>query len=174
MNLSRFATRNIQAILFVTLVLCGIGGWLLRSFPVGILPDVTFPRVVVIAETEARPIRMMEAQVARPLEEAITTVPGVARIRSKIQRGATEISVDFAWGTNMLFAEQLVNTKVNEVRSTLPADTHIAVERMNPTIFPVLGLSLKAKGLSQSERAEGYVLTCVGHPLTDDVVIEIG
>jgi ring-1,2-phenylacetyl-CoA epoxidase subunit PaaE len=30
------------------------------------------------------------------------------------------------------------------------------------------------EGLSQSERAEGYVLTCVGHPLTDDVVIEIG
>ena len=29
-------------------------------------------------------------------------------------------------------------------------------------------------GLSQSEKAEGYVLTCVGHPLTDDVVIEIG
>jgi ring-1,2-phenylacetyl-CoA epoxidase subunit PaaE len=30
------------------------------------------------------------------------------------------------------------------------------------------------EGLSSSERAEGYVLTCVGHPLTDDVVIEIG
>jgi ring-1,2-phenylacetyl-CoA epoxidase subunit PaaE len=30
------------------------------------------------------------------------------------------------------------------------------------------------EGLSQSERAEGYVLTCVGHPITDDVVIEIG
>lgn len=30
------------------------------------------------------------------------------------------------------------------------------------------------EGLSASERAEGYVLTCVGHPLTDDVVIEIG
>lgn len=30
------------------------------------------------------------------------------------------------------------------------------------------------EGLSQSERAQGYVLTCVGHPLTDDVVIEIG
>ena len=30
------------------------------------------------------------------------------------------------------------------------------------------------EGLSQSERNEGYVLTCVGHPLTDDVVIEIG
>lgn len=30
------------------------------------------------------------------------------------------------------------------------------------------------EGLSKSERAEGYVLTCVGHPITDDVVIEIG
>ena len=30
------------------------------------------------------------------------------------------------------------------------------------------------EGLSKSERAEGYVLTCVGHPMTDDVVIEIG
>jgi ring-1,2-phenylacetyl-CoA epoxidase subunit PaaE len=30
------------------------------------------------------------------------------------------------------------------------------------------------EGLSQSERAQGYVLTCVGHPITDDVVIEIG
>ncbi|HEV8514911.1 MAG TPA: ferredoxin--NADP reductase, partial [Cyclobacteriaceae bacterium] len=30
------------------------------------------------------------------------------------------------------------------------------------------------EGLSQSERAEGYVLTCVGHPISDDVVIEIG
>ncbi len=30
------------------------------------------------------------------------------------------------------------------------------------------------EGLSKSERDEGYVLTCVGHPLTDDVVIEIG
>ena len=30
------------------------------------------------------------------------------------------------------------------------------------------------EGLSQSEREEGYVLTCVGHPMTDDVVIEIG
>ena len=30
------------------------------------------------------------------------------------------------------------------------------------------------EGLSQSERDEGYVLTCVGHPMTDDVVIEIG
>jgi len=151
MSLSRFATHHIKAILFVTVILCAIGAWLLRTFPVAILPDVTFPRIVVIAESGERPARMMEAGVTRPLEESIASVPGVSRMRSKTQRGATEISIDFTWGTDMLIAQQLVNTRVNEVRADIPADTHVSVERMNPTVFPILGLSVNAKGLSQSE-----------------------
>ena len=44
-----------------------------------------------------------------------------------------------------------------------------------PEIPSITAMKLdEEEGLSQSERAEGYVLTCVGHPLTDDVVIEIG
>jgi CzcA family heavy metal efflux pump len=153
MNLSRFATGHIKAILFVTLVLCAIGAAAIVSFPVSILPDVAFPRAVVIAEAGEQPTRMLEASVTRPLEEAIATVPdmNVQRIRSKTQRGATEISVDFGWGTDMLTAQNLVNNKINEARSRLPAGTDISVERMNPTVFPILGLSLRAKGLSQAE-----------------------
>ncbi len=151
MNLSRFATHHIKAILFVTTALCIIGAWLIKSFPVAILPDITFPRIVVIAESGERPAKMMEVGVTRLLEESIASVPGVRRMRSKTQRGATEISIDFAWGTDMLIAQQLVNTKANEIRADLPADTHISVERMNPTVFPILGFSLRAKGLSQAE-----------------------
>src|SRR5712691_7182434 len=151
MSLSQFATHHIKAILFVTVVLCAIGAWLIGSFPVAILPEVTFPRLVVIAESGDRPARMMMAGVTRPIEEAIATVAGVTRMRSKTQRGATQISVDFTWGTDMLTALQLVNTKVNEARPQLPPDTDISVERMNPTVFPILGLSLQAKGRSQSD-----------------------
>src|SRR5438105_12239066 len=120
MTLARFATRHIKAILFVTVALCVVGAWALGSFPVSILPDVTFPRVVVIAEAGERPARMMVAGITRPIEEAIATVPNVTRIRSKTQRGAAEISVDFAWGTDVLRAQQLVNAKTNEVRNQLP------------------------------------------------------
>jgi CzcA family heavy metal efflux pump len=151
MSVSRFATQHIKAVLFVTVVLCAVGAWLIGSFPVAILPEVTFPRLVIIADAGDRPARMMVAGVTRPLEEAIATVPGVTRIRSKTQRGATEVSVDFTWGTEMLTALQLVNTRVNEARTQLPPETNISVERMNPTVFPILGLSLQAKGLSQSE-----------------------
>ncbi len=151
MNLSRFATRHIKAVLFMTVVLCITGAFVASTFPVSILPDVTFPRIVVIADCGDRPSRLIEAGITRPLEEAIATVPGVSRMRSKTQRGGNEISVDFTWGTDMLTALQLVNTKVSEVRSQFPPETEITVERMNPTVMPIMGLSLRAKGLSQSE-----------------------
>ena len=151
MNLSRFATQNIKPILFVTLVLCGIGAWMIGSFPVSILPDVTFPRIVVIADAGERPQRTVEVGILRPLEEAISTVPGVKKVRSKIQRGAAELSIDFDWGTEMSGALQLINAKINEARPNLPADAKITAERMNPTVFPIVGLSLNSKTLSQSE-----------------------
>ena len=151
MSLSEFATRNLKAILFVTVALCLVGVALLLRFPVAILPDITFPRIVILADAGDRPIRSVEAGVTRPLEEAVATVPNVQKIRSQIERGATSMSIDFGWGTDMATALQLVNTKVAEARSSLPPDTKITAERMNPTVFPVYGISLHSRKLSQSQ-----------------------
>jgi len=151
LNVSAFATKQVKPILFSIGILCLIGLVAYQTFPVSILPDVTFPRVVVIAEAGDRPTKMVESGVTKPIEEAIATVPNVKRIVSKTKRGDTEISVDFNWGTDILVAEQLVNTKVNQVRSDLPPETRTSVERMNPTVFPILGLTLTSKTLTQSE-----------------------
>lgn len=187
MSFSRFATRHISAILFVTLAFCGAGAWMLTSFPVSILPDVTFPRLIVISEGGDQPARMMEASVTRPLEEAVATVPGVERIRSTTQRGASEISIDFAWGTDMLTALQMTDAKINEARSDLPADAHVTAERMNPTVFPIFGLSLRSKTLSQAElwnlatytirprltRVPGVARVVVQGGRTPDITVEV-
>lgn len=151
MNLSRFAVSHLKALLFVTFALCVAGAFAATSFPVSILPDVTFPRLVVIAEGGDQPARLMETSVTRPLEAAVSSVAGTTRVRSTTQRGASELSIDFADGTDMIQAQNLVNARMNEVRADFPAGTQVSVERMNPTVFPVLGLSLQSKTLSQSE-----------------------
>ncbi|HEY3268377.1 MAG TPA: efflux RND transporter permease subunit [Armatimonadota bacterium] len=151
MSLSRFATHHIKAILFVTVALCAVGAWLVTSFPVAILPDVAFPRLVVIAEGGDAPARMMEASVTRPLEQAVANVPGVRKIRSTTQRGASELSIDFAWGTDMIQAQQMTQARIGEVRGSLPPDVEVTAERMNPTVFPIYGLSLRSKTLSQAD-----------------------
>ena len=151
MNLSDWAVKNIKPVLFLTALLCLAGTAMYRAFPVSILPDVTFPRVVVIAKAGDRPTKTVEISMTRPIEEAVATVPGVKRSRSKTKRGSTEINIDFMDGTDILVAEQLVNTKVNQVRPELPPETATEVERMNPTVFPVLGLTLSSKSLTQTE-----------------------
>ena len=187
MNLSRFATGHLKAVLFVTVVLCVIGGIMLTSFPVAILPDVTFPRIKVIAEAGDRPSRMVEASITRRLEEAVATVPGVHKVKSTTERGATELSIDFDWSVDISSALQLVTAKVDEVRPLLPLDAHVTVERMNATIFPILGLSLHSKTLSQSQlwtlatytvrprlaRAPGVARTVVQGGRVPEIAVEI-
>lgn len=151
MKLSDWAIKNIRPIIFLVAILSLAGAAMYSAFPVSILPDVTFPRVVVVAEAGSRPTKTVEVSITRVLEESIATVPGVKRIRSKTKQGSTEISVDFLDGTDVIVAEQLVNAKVNQVRPQLPPETMTEVERMNPTVFPVLGLTVKSKSLTQTE-----------------------
>jgi len=144
-GLTDWSQRNTRPILFLTLLLCLVGGVLYSTFPVSILPDVSFPRVIVIAESEERPTKSIEIGLARPIEEAVATVPGVTRVRSTSERGSCEVTVDFAPGTDIAVAEAQVNAKVSTLKSTFTADTTTEVLRMNPTVFPVVGLTLKSK-----------------------------
>lgn len=151
MSLTEWSIRNARPVLFVTALLCVVGAALYSAFPVSILPDVTFPRVVTIAEAGDLPTKTVEVSITRPMEEALATVPGVSRIRSTTERGSAEISVDFNPGTDIAAAEAQVNAKVGGLRASLPADTTTEVQRMNPTVFPILGLTVDSKSLSQTE-----------------------
>ncbi len=56
--------------------------------PSGIYPEVAFPRIVVIAQTPGLAVKDVEVAVTRPIEEAVSIVLGVVRVRSKSVRGA--------------------------------------------------------------------------------------
>lgn len=142
-----WSIRNVKPLFFLTVILCLFGAVLYSTFPTAILPDVTFPRIVVVANSGDRPVDMMQAFVTRPLEQAVATIPNVERIRSNTERGSAEISVDFSAGQDMIVAEQLVNAKINQ----LHGDFQTEVERMNPTVFPILGLTLTSDTLSPTQ-----------------------
>ncbi|MFI5213583.1 MAG: efflux RND transporter permease subunit, partial [Gemmatimonadales bacterium] len=79
----------------------------------------------------------------RPIEEAVSVVPGVRRVRSRSIRGGAEINVTFAPSTDMIFALQQVQARVNQVRGSLPADLDIQVERLAPSLFPILSYNVE-------------------------------
>ncbi|PKY11321.1 transporter [Acidithiobacillus marinus] len=136
-----------RSLLFLLFVLVVAGLLSATKMPVALFPNVVFPRIVVSADAGNMPIPQTEIAVTRPLEQALRAVPGVQHIRATTARGATEVSVQFAWGSNMTEALLQAESAVNKVLPTLPPGTRFRARRMDPTVFPVLGLSLTSDRL---------------------------
>src|SRR5205085_8090965 len=96
--------------------------------PSSVYPEVTFPRIAVVAKVPDRDVTNMDIKVTRPLEEAVSSVIGVAQVRSKTIRGGSELSIDFNPGTDMRRAEQLTWNRIGARRSDLPPNTELTVE----------------------------------------------
>jgi CzcA family heavy metal efflux pump len=112
------------------------------QLPVALFPNIDFPRIAVNIDAGDRPADRMIVEVTRPLEQAMREVPDVGSIRSNSSRGAADISVNFAWGTNMVAAQLQVESALNRALPDLPPGIRFQVRRMDPTIFPIYGLSL--------------------------------
>ncbi len=142
MNLVRFCRRNSRAVFLLTGALTLAGLVSLFQLPSNIYPELAFPRVVILVHAGDLSPDTTLLTVTRPIEEQVSTVLGVRRVRSRTIRGAAEISVLFRPGTDMQQALQLVQARVSEVRASLPADAELEVERLTPTVFPILSLIL--------------------------------
>jgi CzcA family heavy metal efflux pump len=125
--------------------LAATGAVVATRLPSGIYPEVEFPRIVVVARGGDAPPAVTQMALSRPLETALATVLGVERIRSRTIRGAVEISLQFAPGTDMWRALQLVESRVGDTRSALPPSAEVQVERLTTTSFPVVTFNVTGK-----------------------------
>jgi CzcA family heavy metal efflux pump len=142
MNLVRACRNNSRAVFLLTAMLSIAGLVALFQLPSNIYPELNFPRIVVLVKAGDLSPDTMLLTVTRPIEEQVSTVLGVRRVRSRTIRGGSEISVFFADNMDMQQALQLVQARVNEARGSLPAETEIEVERLSPTVWPILSLVL--------------------------------
>jgi CzcA family heavy metal efflux pump len=124
-------------------VLSGAGIWAALQLPSAIYPELTFSRITIVAEGSSLGARQVLFSITRPIEEAISVVPGVTRVQSRSIRGGSETNITFAPKTDMIYALQQVQARVNQVRSDLPANLDIEIERLTPSLFPVISYNLE-------------------------------
>jgi len=127
----------------VVAIVSAAGIWGALRLPSAIYPELKFSRITIVAQGSTLGARQIVFSVTRPLEEAVSIVPGVSRVRSHTIRGATEISITFASGTDMDRALQLVRARVNQVQANLPADLEIEVEQLTPSLFPIVSYNVE-------------------------------
>lgn len=113
-----------------------------------LFPEITFPKIKIIADAGLQPVNKMMITVTKPLEAAIKQIPNLTGLRSTTSRGSCEISAYIDWNADVDLSQQRIEGRISEIRNSLPPDVNITVEKMNPSILPVMGYSVETHSLS--------------------------
>ena len=140
--------KPISLVLFVLLL---GGGFAYSRFQTALFPEITFPKIKIIADAGLQPVNKMMVTVTKPLENAVKQVPDLLYVRSTTSRGSCEISAYMSWDANIDLSQQRIESRIAQIKNALPADVNVVVEKMNPSILPVSGYTLESHTLSPIE-----------------------
>ena len=116
-----------------------------------LFPEITFPKIKVIADAGQQPVEKMMITVTKPLEEAIKQAENLHTVRSITSLGSCEIEAYMDWKSDIDMDKLLIESQINEIRHLLPHDIEITVEKMNPSILQVMGYSMECDDRSPIE-----------------------
>lgn len=137
--------------IWLAVILLSLAGLLAAPrLPVGLFPHLDYPRVVVSIDAGNRDAAQMAAEITRPVEIALRSVPGVTRIRSTTSRGSAEVALNFAWGDDIVAAALATQGELAVILPDLPPNTRFAVRRSDPSLFPVVGYALTSTSLDSA------------------------
>src|ERR1700749_940484 len=91
-----FISHRKPLMLVLFLIILG-GFYAYQNLQTSLFPEITFPKIKVIADEGLQPVNKMMITVTKPLENAIKQVPDLADIRSTTSRGSCEISAFISW-----------------------------------------------------------------------------
>src|SRR6185369_15819577 len=137
MRFASAVSNQRRAILSVIGILCAVGGWAATTLPTSLFPETNFPRIVVTIDAGEMPAPQMLASITRPVEEAMNGIPGVTNIRSDTSRVSAEVNVFFDWGVDVVLSQQFVESRLSQLRSELPPDITISINRLTFAVFPI-------------------------------------
>lgn len=135
--------KNPVSVMVVIIIMGGLFAY--SKLQSALFPEITFPKIKIIADAGQQPVKKMMITVTRQLENAVKQVPNLKMIRSTTSRGTCEISAFMDWKANIDISQQRIESKISEIKNTLPPDIQVTVERMNPSILPITGFSLESR-----------------------------
>jgi cobalt-zinc-cadmium resistance protein CzcA len=128
--LIRFSIARRWVILFLVLVVAGIGAWNYQRLPIDAVPDITNVQVQINTQASGYSPLEVEQRITYLIEAAISGLPRVEYTRSLSRYGLSQVTVVFEDGTDIYFARNLVNERLQQARSQLP-------EEIEPEMGPV-------------------------------------
>ncbi|AMG72481.1 efflux RND transporter permease subunit [Sphingopyxis granuli] len=115
-----FSIRQRWLVLAVVALLCAIGAWSATKLPIDAVPDITNVQVQINTKAEGYSPLEAEQRITYPIETAIAGIPNLNYTRSISRYGLSQVTVVFEDGTDIYFARQQVNERLQAAKGQLP------------------------------------------------------
>ncbi len=141
MSIARFAVNRPVAVIMRIAALVLLGLVCLTRLPVDLLPKVTLPSMSVVTQWPNVAPEEIEAQITRPVERAVSSVPGLYQVTSSSNQGVSQVRIQFQWGTDIGQAAVDVLQLVQRAKRSFPKDQTLQdpiVYKFDPTQMPIL------------------------------------
>jgi len=133
---------------FVMLAVLGIaafGAWNFTRLPIDAVPDITNVQVQVNVVAPGYSPLEVEQRITFPVETGMGGLPNLEYTRSLSRYGLSQVTVVFNDGTNIYFARQLVNERLQQVKDQLPAGIEMAMGPISTGLGEIFMFSVEAK-----------------------------
>ncbi|KTD44153.1 efflux RND transporter permease subunit [Legionella quateirensis] len=118
----RFSLKHRWFVLLFTAAIAGLGVYNFQRLPIDAVPDITNVQVQINTQASGYSPFEVEQRITFPIELAMSGLPSLSYTRSLSRYGLSQVTVVFKDGTNIYFARQLINERLQEVKNKLPPE----------------------------------------------------
>ncbi len=151
-RLIQLSLRQRLFMLLLVAVLAAAGGIAFRGLPIDAFPDVSSPQVKMVIKAPGMTPEEVEARITAPVEVEMLGIPNQVMLRSMAKYGLTDITVDFAEGTDVYWARQQVAERLAGIWGELPAGVSGGIAPMTTPLGEMFMFTLSGGDLSLMER----------------------
>jgi heavy metal efflux system protein len=148
----QFALTQRLLMLVFTLLLVGIGVQSFRHLPIDAFPDVSSTQVKIIIKAPGMTPEEVEARITSPIEIEMLGLPNQTMLRSVAKYALTDITIDFADGTDIYWARQQVAERLSGIWGSLPEDVNGGIAPMTTPLGEMFMFTVESDTLSLQER----------------------
>ena len=152
MRLIEVSIRRKVTILMFTIGILLFGMVSLSRLKINLLPDLSYPTLTIRTEYPGAAPVEIENLVSKPIEEVLGVVKNVSRVKSTSRSGQSDVTLEFAWGTNMDYASMDVREKLDALQLPLEVGRPVIL-RYDPTLDPIMRFALFSDEIDQGVEA---------------------
>lgn len=152
-----FSVRQRWLVMIGALMMAAFGAWNFTRLPIDAVPDITNVQVQINTNAPGYSPLEVEQRITFPIETAMGGLPNLLNTRSLSRYGLSQVTVVFKDGTDIYFARQLVNERVQRAKDALPAGIETAMGPVSTGLGEIYMYTVEVK--QGATRADGKPFT---------------